>query len=82
MIEAAILATRLYMLPREKIEREIAYLQIAVDKTAGAAEREAWDWVMEKIAAHLARGRVAPLHPPLEGEGRRRTAPGRGGAAS
>jgi hypothetical protein len=52
VLEAAILATRLGMLPREKIESEIAYLKIAIDKTAGAAEREAWDMVMEKIAAH------------------------------
>ncbi len=54
VLEAAILATRLGRLPREKIESEIAYLTIAIDKTAGDAEREAWDMVMEKIAAHLA----------------------------
>lgn len=53
VLEAAILATRLDRLPREKIDAEIAYLSIAIDKTAGAAEREAWDMVMEKIAAHL-----------------------------
>lgn len=53
VLEAAILATRLGMLPREKIDSEIAYLKIAIDKTAGPAEREAWDIVMEKIAAHL-----------------------------
>lgn len=54
VLEAAILATRLHMLPREKIESEIAYLQIAIDKTAGANEREAWEVVMAKIDAHLA----------------------------
>lgn len=54
VLEAAILATRLGRLPREKIESEIAYLTIAIDKTAGDAEREAWNIVMEKIAAHLA----------------------------
>jgi len=53
VLEAAILATRLHMLPREKIESEIAYLTIAIDKTAGANEREAWDTVMKKIDAHL-----------------------------
>ena len=37
VIEAAILASRLRMLPRKKVEREIAYLQIAVNKTASAA---------------------------------------------
>jgi hypothetical protein len=49
VIEAAILATRLGLLPREKIEREMAYLKIAVDKTAGPAEREAWDMLEKKI---------------------------------
>ena len=53
VLEAAILATRLKMLSREKIDSEIAYLKIAIDKTAGAAEREAWDQVMGKIDAHL-----------------------------
>ena len=53
VLEAAILATRVHMLPREKIVSEIAYLQIAIDKTAGAAERAAWDRVMEKIKGHL-----------------------------
>lgn len=52
VVEAAILVSRLHMLPRDKIDREIAYLQIAVDKTAGPAEREAWGWLMEKFAAH------------------------------
>jgi hypothetical protein len=52
VIEAAILVSRLDMLPREKIEQEIAYLQIAVGKTAGPAEQEAWGWLMEKIRAH------------------------------
>jgi len=35
VIEAAILVSRLHMLPREKIDSEIAYLEIAVTKTAG-----------------------------------------------
>jgi hypothetical protein len=54
VIEAAILVSRLEMLPREKITREIAYLEIAVGKTAGPVEREAWGWLMEKIQLHLA----------------------------
>jgi hypothetical protein len=49
VLEAAILATRLHMLPQEKIDREIEYLRIAVDKTAGVAEREAWERVLTKI---------------------------------
>lgn len=52
VIEAAVLSSRLNMLPREKIEAERAYLQIAIDKTAGPREREAWNWIMEKIDAH------------------------------
>ena len=54
VLEAAILATRLHMLSRAKIDSEIAYLKIAIDKTAGAAERAAWERVMAKIAAHFA----------------------------
>lgn len=54
VIEAAILVSRLHMLPAEKIERELAYLRIAVDKTAGPRERQAWDWLMERIAVHKA----------------------------
>ena len=56
VLEAAILSTRLDRLPREKIDAEIAYLKIALDKTAGDAEREAWDRVMAKISAHFSSG--------------------------
>jgi hypothetical protein len=49
VIEASILVSRLHMLPRDKVEREIAYLEIAVGKTASAAEEEAWTWLMERI---------------------------------
>jgi uncharacterized protein len=48
------LVSRLDFLPREKIEREIDYLRIAVEKTAGAAEQEAWNWLIEKIRSHYA----------------------------
>ena len=54
VIEAAILVSRLDFLPRDKVEHEIEYLRIAVDKTAGAAEQEAWGWLMEKIRGHYA----------------------------
>jgi len=49
VIETAILASRLKMLPREKIEQELAYHQIAVEKTAGPRELEAWRILVEKI---------------------------------
>ncbi|WP_119461640.1 DUF447 domain-containing protein [Rhodospirillaceae bacterium SYSU D60014] len=54
VVEAAILVSRLHMLPPEKIEREIAYLEIAIDKTAGPREREAWDWLMDRVIAYRA----------------------------
>jgi uncharacterized protein len=54
VVEAAILVSRLDLLPREKIEKEMAYLEIAVGKTAGAAEGQAWNWLMEKVRAHYA----------------------------
>ena len=53
VIEAAILTSRLHMLPRDKIERELAYLQIAVEKTAGPREHEAWRMLVEKIEDHF-----------------------------
>ena len=52
VLEAAILVSRLHMLPRERIEREIAYLASAVDKTAGDREREAWGWLMDKVRSY------------------------------
>jgi hypothetical protein len=60
VIEAAILVSRLDMLPQEKVEQEIAYLEIAVNKTAGDTEQEAWGWLMERVAARYARERVGP----------------------
>lgn len=50
VIEAAILVSRLDMLPREKIDSELEYLAIAVGKTAGPRELEAWGWLQEHIA--------------------------------
>ena len=41
VLEAAIYATRLHLLPPEFIASEFARLQVIVDKTAGAAEHEA-----------------------------------------
>ncbi len=54
VVEAAILVSRLHMLPPDKIEREIAYLEIAIGKTAGPREQQAWGWLMERVAAHRA----------------------------
>jgi len=49
VLEAAILVSRLPMLPWPKVEAELAYLQIGFDKTAGVREREAWGWLMAAI---------------------------------
>lgn len=49
VLEAAILVSRLDRLPPERIRSEIDYLSIAIEKTAGPQEREAWLWLMEKV---------------------------------
>jgi hypothetical protein len=49
VIEAAILVSRLDMLSHEKIDTEMAYLTIAVEKTAGQRELEAWGWLKARI---------------------------------
>lgn len=59
VIEACILVSRLGMLPANKVEREMGYLAIAVAKTAGSRELEAWNWLKEKIESHFATERVA-----------------------
>jgi hypothetical protein len=48
VLEAAIYATRLHLLPREFITSELERLQVIVDKTAGPAEQEA----MALLTAH------------------------------
>lgn len=54
VLEAAILISRLNMLPMEKIDNEINYLRIGLEKTAGDRELEAWGWLMEVIEQHRA----------------------------
>lgn len=54
VIELAILVSRLHMLPMEKIDAEIAYLHIALQKTAGEHEQQAWSWLMERVENHKA----------------------------
>jgi len=49
VIEAAILVSRLNMLPQEKIDTEMAYLAIGIEKTAGPRELEAWGWLKARI---------------------------------
>lgn len=49
VLELAILVSRLHMLPAEKIDAEIEYLRIAIDKTAGDTEMKGWNWLMERV---------------------------------
>src|SRR5680860_780472 len=52
VLELAILVSRLDRLALDKIESEIEYLKIAIEKTAGPRERQAWEWLMANIDAH------------------------------
>ena len=52
VIEAAVLLSRLGMISMEKIDREIEYLKIGIDKTAGPHELEAWGWIQDKILSY------------------------------
>jgi hypothetical protein len=51
VLEAAIYATRVHLLPRAFIEDELTRLQVIVDKTAGPPEREAMALLVEHIRA-------------------------------
>ena len=53
VIEGAVLTSRLGMIDDVKIMNEIKYLKIAIDKTAGTREIEAWKWIMSKIDQHF-----------------------------
>jgi len=55
VLEAAILVSRLNRLSWTKIQAELDYLRIGLDKCAGERELEAWGWLMERIDAHRAR---------------------------
>ena len=58
VLEAAILISRLTRLPIEKIESEIDYLRIGLEKTAGDRELEAWGWLMAVIEKFKAEAKV------------------------
>ena len=49
VLEAAIYATRVHLLPRAFLESELARLQVIVDKTAGAPEFEAMALLTEHV---------------------------------
>jgi len=52
VLEGAVLVSRLGMLDAAKIAQEVSYLRIAIDKTAGDAERQAWHWLLQAIDRH------------------------------
>jgi hypothetical protein len=52
VLEAAVLVSRLGMLDPAKIAQEIDYLRIAIHKTAGAAELQAWHWLLQAVEEH------------------------------
>lgn len=56
VLEATIYATRLHLLAREFVERELDRLQVIVDKTAGDAEREAMALIADFV-------RQSPVRP-------------------
>jgi hypothetical protein len=51
VVEAAVLVSRLRLLPADKIRAEMTYLRIAIDKTAGPLEHEAWGWLQDAVEA-------------------------------
>jgi uncharacterized protein len=53
VLEAAILATRIGILPREEIRNELIRLAVPVQKTAGQQERRAFDFLREYIHSRL-----------------------------
>jgi uncharacterized protein len=53
VVEAAILATRLHILPEPQIREELARLAVPVEKTAGDQERRAFDLLRQFIEATL-----------------------------
>jgi uncharacterized protein len=62
VVELSILVSRLHLLPREKIMVEMQYLQIAIDKTAGEHEKQAWSWLAGKINAFYADQKLWPSY--------------------
>ncbi len=60
VLELAILVSRLDWLAPEKVLLEMNYLRIAVVKTGGPMETEAWTWLERAVAAHPLHQAAAP----------------------
>lgn len=54
VLEAAILATRVHLLPAEQLRDELTRLRVPVEKTAGPREQEAWTLVEDYVTRRLA----------------------------
>jgi hypothetical protein len=52
VLEGAILASRIGILPPEQIRDEMARLAIVVEKTAGQRERRAWEALVDYCREH------------------------------
>jgi len=63
VLEGAVLVSRLHLLPADKVASEMAYLQIAIDKTAGPAEHEAWGWLSEAVRRYHGQTGLASAAP-------------------
>ena len=57
VLEAAILATRIHLLPAEEVERELSRLQVMVTKTASRVELQAMKLLCDYIADETVAGR-------------------------
>ena len=53
VIEAAILATRIDFLPAEEIQEQFQWLKVIVEKTAGPAEANAFDYLDQFVSLKL-----------------------------
>jgi len=53
VLEAAIVATRIDIIPNDEIRREMQRLAVLVDKTAGVQEHRAFDFLQRYIASQL-----------------------------
>jgi hypothetical protein len=61
VLEAAILATRLHLVPSEKIIEEFQRLRVIVDKTAGPRELEAFELLEQHARSVHRQSGIAPL---------------------
>jgi hypothetical protein len=53
VLEGAILATRLHLIPKKEIRRQFEHLGVIVDKTAGPREQAAFKFLKKYVKRHL-----------------------------